>query len=120
MRITSVVFILLAVGFSALAQTSKGFVVGNVFDPSEAVIAGADVKITNTSTGVTRTTVSGSDGSFRLDAVDPGTYKVEVSQIGFKTAVRDNVRCRCFPNRVDYIPTRIRYTIRGGERHRWC
>lgn len=91
MRITSVVFILLAVGFSALAQTSKGFVVGNVFDPREAVIAGADVKITNTSTGVTRTTVSGADGSFRLDAVDPGTYKVEVSQIGFKTAVKDNV-----------------------------
>ena len=91
MRIISVVFILLAVGFSALAQTSKGFVVGNVSDPNEAVIAGADVKIINTSTGVTRTTVSGPDGSFRLDAVDPGTYKVEVSQTGFKTAVRDNV-----------------------------
>ena len=91
MRIISVVFVLLAVGFSALAQTSKGFVVGNVFDPNEAVITGADVKIINTSTGVTRTTVSGSDGSFRLDAVDPGTYKVEVSQVGFKTAVRDNV-----------------------------
>ena len=91
MRIASLVLILLTAGFSALAQTSKGFVVGNVFDPSEAVVAGADVKITNTSTGVTRTTVSGSDGSFRLDAVDPGTYKVEVSQAGFKTIVRDNV-----------------------------
>lgn len=91
MRITSVVFILLAVGFSALAQTSKGFVVGNISDPNEAVIAGAEVIITNTSTGVTRNTVSGSDGSFRLDAVDPGTYRVEVSQTGFKTAVRENV-----------------------------
>jgi len=90
-RFTSVVFILLAVGFSALAQTSKGFVVGNVFDPNEAVIAGAEVIITNASTGVTRNTVSGSDGSFRLDAVDPGTYRVQVSQTGFKTAVRENV-----------------------------
>ncbi len=32
-------------------------------------------KITNVSTGVSRETVSASDGSFRIDAVDPGNYK---------------------------------------------
>jgi hypothetical protein len=90
-RIASIVFILLIVTSSPLAQTSKGFLVGNVFDPSGAVIGGANVKITNTSTGVSRETISGADGSFRLDAVDPGTYKIEVSQMGFKTAQADNV-----------------------------
>lgn len=90
-RIACVVFILLTFGSSLSAQTSKGFLVGNVFDPGGAVIAGASVKITNTSTGVTRDTMSGSDGAFRFDAVDPGAYRVEVSQTGFKTAVTDNV-----------------------------
>ena len=87
----SIIFVLLAIGPTLLAQTSKGFVVGNVFDPSGAVIVGANIKITNSSTGATRETVSASDGSFRIDAVDPGTYKVEVSQTGFKTVLRDNV-----------------------------
>ena len=90
-RIACVVFVLLAFSSSLLAQTSKGFLVGNVVDTSGAVIAGANVKITNTSTGVTRDTVSGPDGTFRLDAVDPGAYRVEVSQTGFKTTVTDNI-----------------------------
>jgi len=90
-RIVVVLSILLAFGSSVFAQTSKGFVVGTVTDPNGAVIAGANVKITNVSTGVSRETVSASDGSFRLDAVDPGTYKAEASQTGFKTVTRENV-----------------------------
>ena len=90
-RIACVIFVLLTFGSSLLAQTSKGFLVGNVFDPGGAVIVGANVKITNTSTGVTRDTVSGADGTFRLDAVDPGAYRIEVSQTGFKTALAQNV-----------------------------
>lgn len=90
-RIASALFILLVLGSSVVAQTSKGFLVGNIVDPNGAVIEGASVKMTNVSTGISRETVSASDGSFRLDAVDPGTYKVEVSQNGFKTALLDNV-----------------------------
>jgi len=90
-RMGSIFFVLLAIGSGVLAQTSKGFLVGNVFDPTGAVIVGANVKLTNSSTGTTRETVSASDGSFRIDAVDPGTYQVEVSQVGFKTVLRDNV-----------------------------
>jgi hypothetical protein len=90
-RIVVVLSILLAFGSSVFAQTSKGFVVGTVTDPNGAVIVGANVKITNISTGVSRETVSASDGSFRLDAVDPGTYKAEASQTGFKTVTRENV-----------------------------
>jgi carboxypeptidase family protein/TonB-dependent receptor-like protein len=73
------------------AQSSKGIVVGTITDPTGAGVAGGTVRITNTSTNVSRETNSTSDGSFRFDAVDPGTYKVEVTAGGFKTAERDNV-----------------------------
>ena len=90
-KLFSALVILLALSSSLLAQTSKGFLVGSVVDPNGASIVGATVKITNISSGVSRGTVSASDGSFRIDAVDPGSYRVEVSQNGFKTALRDNV-----------------------------
>ena len=72
-------------------QTSKGVIVGTITDPNKAVIAAATVKITNISTNVSRETVTSSQGAFRIDAVDPGSYRLEVGQKGFKTAVRDHV-----------------------------
>jgi hypothetical protein len=82
---------LLVFSSGLFGQTSKGFVVGEVVDPNGAVIAGANVKITNANTGVSRETVTAPDGSFRIDAVDPGTYTVGVTQNGFKTALREQV-----------------------------
>lgn len=90
-RFITTVLMSLLLGSSVCGQTSKGFVVGNITDPNGAVIVGANVKITNSSTGVSRETVSASDGSFRIDAVDPGSYNVDVSQSGFKTVTRENV-----------------------------
>ena len=76
---------------SVLAQSSKGIIVGTVTDPSGAVVDGATVKITNVATNVARETTTSSEGGFRLDAVDPGMYKIEVTAGGFKTASRNDV-----------------------------
>ncbi|MFY9554163.1 MAG: carboxypeptidase regulatory-like domain-containing protein [Blastocatellia bacterium] len=76
---------------SILAQSSKGIIVGTVTDPSGAVVDGATIKITNKATNVARETKTLTEGGFRIDAVDPGSYKVEVSAGGFKTISRDNV-----------------------------
>lgn len=75
----------------SLAQTSKGFIVGNVTDPTGAAVTGAEIRATNAETGTSRTTVSQDDGSYRLDAVDPGPYTVEVTATGFRTVRRENV-----------------------------
>lgn len=91
LRLIATLLISLLLSSSVLGQTSKGFVVGNILDPNGAVIVGANIKITNISTGASRDTVSASDGSFRFDAVDPGTYKIEVSQAGFRTVTRENL-----------------------------
>ena len=80
---------LFAFSLSAYAQTSKGFIVGTITDPNSASVVGATVKISNTATGVSRQTVSQSDGRYRFDAVDPGSYKIEVNAAGFKSATRD-------------------------------
>lgn len=76
---------------ATFAQTSKGFVVGTVADPNGAVIPNATITITSVQTGAVRTTVSQENGSYRLDAVDPGTYNIEVAASGFSTARSENV-----------------------------
>ncbi len=77
---------ILAFTSSAFAQTSKGYFLGNVVDQDGAV-----VKITNSSTGVTHMATSNDDGRFRFDAIEPGTYRVEISRPGFKTITRDGL-----------------------------
>ena len=83
--------ILLVLAPTAMGQTSKGFVVGTIADPNGAAVAAATVKITNTATGVARETTTQEDGSYRFDVVDPGTYKLDVTATGFKTATREVV-----------------------------
>lgn len=90
-RLITLFLTLLLLAASAAAQTSKGFIVGTVSDPNGASVAGATVKITNRDTGVTRDSVSQADGTYRLDAVDPGVYAVEISAGGFSTAKVDNI-----------------------------
>jgi hypothetical protein len=89
--LATAILVLFVLSATALAQTSKGFVVGTVVDPNGAVVAGATVRIINTATGTTRETISQSDGSFRLEAVDPGTYRAEISATGFKSLTRENI-----------------------------
>jgi Carboxypeptidase regulatory-like domain/TonB dependent receptor len=90
-RLMLVAILLLTSIGSAMAQTSKGFVVGIVEDQNGASIPNAAVKITNLTTGVVRETVADSSGSFRLDAVDPGAYRLDASATGFKTAKLDRI-----------------------------
>jgi Carboxypeptidase regulatory-like domain len=90
-KLLAIALVTLAVAASAFGQTSKGFFVGNISDQNGAVVAGAVVKITNAATGVTRVTTSTAEGGFRIDAIDPGTYRIEISQAGFKTITRDGL-----------------------------
>src|SRR5438876_10727724 len=73
------------------AQTFRGAINGSVTDPSGAVVAGANVKATNTNTGITLSTVSTSDGQFAFQDLPLGTYEIEVSASGFRRTAIDNV-----------------------------
>src|SRR5215469_13455138 len=75
----------------AVGQVLKGSISGTVTDPQNAVVSGATVKATSAETGAVYTTTSDSSGLFRFNLIPAGSYKVEVSSQGFKTAVENNV-----------------------------
>ena len=85
-RLFALVVLLLASAFALPAQLSTGTILGVVTDTSGAVVPGATVTVTNTSTNVTRTAATESDGSYRFDALQPGPYSVTVTKPGFNTS----------------------------------
>ncbi|MGH9841848.1 MAG: TonB-dependent receptor domain-containing protein [Blastocatellia bacterium] len=77
----------------AFGQTaSTGVLSGAVTDPQGATVAGAEIKVTNVANGATRTVTSGSDGSYLLPLLPPGSYRVEVVVSGFKRVKLEGVR----------------------------
>jgi len=70
-------------GIVAHAQTAtSGAVSGTVSDKNGAPLAGATVRLSSAQTS--RTFLTGSDGSFRLGLLNPGTWTVEVTKPGFQ------------------------------------
>ena len=65
---------------------------GTVTDTSGAIIPGASVVVKNTATATQFDALSNESGYFSVPALDPGTYSVTVTLMGFKTAVLNDVR----------------------------
>src|ERR1700722_12152301 len=61
-----------------------GSILGVVRDPSQAVVKGAKVTVTNTETNLSLQTVTADDGSYRFLALPVGNYKVNVTTAGFQ------------------------------------
>jgi hypothetical protein len=62
-----------------------------VTDISGAVVDGAEVVLTNSCTGVVRSTVTNIVGIYRFEAVDLGTYSLKVSKSGFRPFLSEGV-----------------------------
>jgi hypothetical protein len=82
---------LLLAASTLFSQTFRGAINGTVTDASGAVVTGATVKATNTATAVALTTVTTSDGQFAFQDLPLGTYKIDVTAKGFRSALIDNV-----------------------------
>ena len=74
----------------AFAQGDRGALTGVVTDPSGAVVPEAVISIVETRTGSATKAASSSAGYYRV-SVPPGTYRIEASKEGFKTAVAENI-----------------------------
>lgn len=80
----SIVSILLLFAANSAFADVTGSLTGVVRDPSQAVVAGAKVTITNTQTNLSQSTMSAADGSYHFLALAAGTYKISVTAQGFR------------------------------------
>src|SRR3974390_1744531 len=84
-------FLAFVLAVSLPAQETRGRVQGSVRDPSGAVVAGANVLLTNDNTGVNTISSTNETGRYIFDMVVPGHYHVTISSTGFKAFVQKNV-----------------------------
>jgi outer membrane receptor protein involved in Fe transport len=78
----------------ANAQTVTGSLVGHVEDASGAAVPGARVVATDIDRGNTRETVTNDEGNYTISSMEPGNYRVEVEQEGFKKFIRESAEVR--------------------------
>jgi hypothetical protein len=75
----------------AFAQAGTSTISGIVKDSTDAALPGAVVKVTNEATGVAIEAVANGEGIYRVTALVPGRYRVEVSLDGFATFLREGI-----------------------------
>ena len=74
----------------AWAQATGG-ISGTVRDESGGVLPGVTITVTQTETGVTRTTVSNDTGSYSLPNLPLGPYRLEAALSGFRTFAQTGI-----------------------------
>lgn len=86
-----IVALVLSASLPAAAQLVTASVRGTVTDEQGAALAGADVTITNTGTGFSRSTKSGNDGEYNFPDLPLGPYKIQVTHTGFKAETQTGI-----------------------------
>ena len=75
----------------ASAQTVTGSISGTVIDAGGASIAGAKVRLTSESTGAVREEATQPNGDFSFNAIQPGTYSLNVQMAAFKQYAKTGI-----------------------------
>lgn len=73
------------------AQSATSSLSGTVADAKQAVVPGADLTLSNSQTGFSRTVKSNGQGDYQFLQVPPAPYLLTISAPGFGTVKRDNV-----------------------------
>ena len=73
------------------SQTQLSTAFGTVTDSTSAVIPGAQVTILNQSTGLKRSTLTDTNGQYRLGGLPPGMYTIRADKEKFQTEVVDGI-----------------------------
>src|ERR1700733_14538735 len=84
-------FLLFSLTAIARTQTVDTAILGNVSDSSGAAIPGATVTVVSPSTGITKTTVTGTQGQFEVQYLTPGSDDVTLQASGFAKQTRSGI-----------------------------
>jgi hypothetical protein len=79
------IFLAMMLSAELSAQSIYGTLTGIISDPSQAVVAGAALKLRDQQSGSQRETVTNADGYYTFVSVPPGAYELTVSAPGFET-----------------------------------
>src|SRR5437867_5396989 len=83
--------LILALACAVVWAQATAQISGTVTDQSGARLPGAEVTVTQTDTGVTRSVISNETGAYVLPSLPTGPYRLEVSLPGFRTFARTGI-----------------------------
>jgi hypothetical protein len=89
-RVWLAAIVCLLASVTAFGQAS-GSLIGRVVDSTGSVITSATVTSTSTGTGLSRTTVTNSDGLYSFAALQPGEYDLKTEMTGFTTTLKKGI-----------------------------
>jgi hypothetical protein len=101
--------ILLLTAPLAFSQTQTGTLSGKVTTAEGVVIPNAAITVTNTATNASQKVLSSSDGSFTVNDLPAGTYRVDVETAGYKRTSEQNVSLSATG------PTTVNITLEAGN-----
>jgi hypothetical protein len=91
-RCIGLALLLIVSSVQVFAQaTASSSLRGTVVDGSGAAVMGADVTVSNTSTGFTRTVKTTNDGSYVVEPLPVGVYSIKVTMQGFAATTAGKV-----------------------------
>ena len=91
MRISALLVLWAMLATLCWGQGSTAQIRGVIRDASGSVVAGAEVKVTQTATGAVRNATTGGDGTYTLPNLPIGPYILEISKEGFSKYVQTGI-----------------------------
>src|SRR5579871_4600821 len=96
-----------AIGGASIWAQSTAQIHGTVHDASGGAVPGAEVKATQTATGISRTVTTATDGSYVFTDLAIGPYQIEVSKEGFNRYVQTGITLEVAANPAVDIPLKV-------------